>query len=119
MADDYAGYNVLDKWASPSFDAPTREVLDRRLHRIPERRFFSEEEWRLLEAIVERLIPQPDRAEPIPLTPWIDRMLADDIGEGYRFDGEPQLQDAWCSGLAGIDAEARRRFAASLDPEGW
>jgi hypothetical protein len=110
MADDYRGYNVLDKWATPSFDAPTRNVIERRLHVIPERRFFAEDEWRLLDAVAARLIPQPDRASPIPMTPWIDQMLADDVGEGFRFDGEPKMQVAWQLGLAGIEAEARRRF---------
>ncbi len=116
----YSGYDVLDKWASPSFDAKTRGVLAQRLHVLPERRFLTEEEWRLVEAISARLVPQPDRARPIPITPWIDDMLAADRGEGFRHDGAPPMREAWRRGLAAIDAEARRRHAqgfAGLAPD--
>ena len=116
----YPGYDVLDKWASPSFDPKTRGVVARRLHVIPERCFFTEDEWGLVEAITARLIPQPERAVPIPLTPWIDQMLAEGKGDGFRFDGAPVMQEAWRRGLAGIQAEAQRRFArnfAALDPD--
>ena len=109
MKTPYPGYDVLAKWDSPSFDGPTREVLEARLRRIPARRFFSEAEWRLMEAIAARLIPQPDRAEPIPIVPWIDEMLADDRGEGFRHDDMPPLGEAWREALAAIDAEARHR----------
>lgn len=120
MAAGYPGYDVLDKWTSPSFDPKTRGVVTRRLHVIPERSFFTEDEWELVEAIMARLIPQPERAAPIPLTPWIDQMLADGKGEGFRFDGAPVMQEAWRRGLAGIQAEAQRRFSrifAALDPD--
>ena len=33
-------------------------------------------QWALLEAIAARLMPQPDREEPVPIVPWIDEMLA-------------------------------------------
>src|SRR5690242_14441794 len=117
----YPGYDVLDKWETPSFDATTREVVARRLHRIPERRFFTEAEWRLLEAVVARPLPQPDRENPIPITPWIDERLAEGGGEGYRHDNMPPMPEAWRQGLAAIDGEARRRhgrgFAELDSPE--
>ena len=43
---------------------------------VPQRRFLSEEQWALLEAIAARLLPQADREEPVPIVPWIDDMLA-------------------------------------------
>src|ERR1700761_8406791 len=55
MRTPWAGYDVLDKWDSPSFDNITRGVLSQRLHAIPERRFFDGVEFRLLEAISARL----------------------------------------------------------------
>ena len=91
MAERYPGYDVLAKWNSPSFDDPTRSVLSDRLGRVPERSFLSEEAWGLLDAVVGRLIPQPDRADPIAITPWIDAMLAAGRGDGYRHEGEPQV----------------------------
>jgi len=110
----YAGYNVLDKWDSPSFDAPTRAVLDERTRMIPARRFLSEGQWQLVEALVARLLPQPERAEPIPITPWIDDMLCTNRGEGFRHDDVPPAPQAWRTGLAAIDAEAHARHGTSF-----
>ena len=80
----YPGYDVLDKWDSPSWNDQTREVVDQRLREIPERRFLTAEHWSLLEAICARLIPQPDREEPVPIVPWIDEMLHHNRTPGYR-----------------------------------
>lgn len=114
MKTPYPNYDVLAKWDSPSFNPQTREVLTRRLSSVPRRRFFSEDEWRLVEAIVARLVPQPDRAEPIPITPWIDEQLADGRGEGFRHDGMPKAAQAWRLGLAALDGEARRRHGGGF-----
>ena len=111
MKSDYTGYDVLEKWNTPSFDDTTRAVLTARLHAIPQRRFFTEAEWNLLEAIVARLLPQPERADPIPVTPWIDEQLATGRGEGFRHDNMPAMPAAWRAGLASIDAESHRRCA--------
>ncbi|HEX3699863.1 MAG TPA: gluconate 2-dehydrogenase subunit 3 family protein [Phenylobacterium sp.] len=114
MSGDYPGYDVLAKWRTASFDEATRRVVGERLAPPPPRRFLSPEEWRLLEAVVARLIPQPDRAEPIPITAWIDARLAEDKGEGYRDARMPPLRPTWRHGLAGIAAEARQRFDADF-----
>jgi hypothetical protein len=106
----YRHYDVLDKWDSPSFNAVTRRVLAERLYAIPARRFFTEQEWTLLEAITAHLIPQAERAEPIPITPWIDDMLHFDRREGFRHDNMPPPREAWRAGIAAIDNEARRRY---------
>jgi hypothetical protein len=105
----YPGYDVLAKWNSPSFDDSTRRVLTARLDAVPPRRFLDEAEWALLEAVNARLLPQPERTHPIPITPWIDAMLHEDRGEGYRHPGVPPLREAWRRGLAAVQDEARRR----------
>jgi hypothetical protein len=118
MQTPYPKYNVLAKWDSPSFDDKTRRVLADRLHAVPERRFLTVHEWRLVEAISAQLIPQPGRAEAVPITPWIDEHLFAGRGEGFRHDGMPPLRELWREGLAAIDCEARRRYAlgfAELD----
>ena len=120
MSTLYDGYKVLSKWNSPSFDEATREVLTRRLAAPTEPRFFSDEAWRLVEAIAARILPQPERAEPIPLAALIDAFFADGRGQGFREETMPPLHAAWRIGLAGIDAEARRRFQrgfAALAPD--
>lgn len=105
----YPGYDVLSKWDSPSFDDATRAALDKRLNAVPPRRFLTEAEWNLLEALNQRLLPQPERAQPIPITPWIDDMLHEDRREGFRHPDMPPPREAWRRGLAAIDAEARTR----------
>ena len=50
------------KWDSPSFDDATRAVLQRRLHAVPPRRFFTEAEFALLACACARLLPQPRSA---------------------------------------------------------
>jgi hypothetical protein len=105
----YRGYDVLHKWNSESFDDTTRGVLRARLESIPPRRFFTEAEWQLLEALAARILPQPDRAEPVPITPWIDAQLHAGVQEGFRYANMPPQSEAWRRSLAAIDAEARFR----------
>jgi hypothetical protein len=117
----FAGYDVLAKRESPSWNEQTRAVVSRRLHEVPERRFLSTEEWRLLEAVAARLLPQPDRPDdPVPIVPWIDRMLEHNESDGYRYADMPPLREAWRIGLAGIDEESVARHGsrfAALAPE--
>lgn len=110
MADRYPRYDVLAKWDSVSFNDVTRAVLKRRLDDPPPRRFFSEAEWTLMEALCAHLAPAPERGGTVPITPWIDADLEAGRGEGYRQPGVPPLREAWRRGLAGIEAEARAQF---------
>lgn len=115
----YRRYDVLRKWDTPSWNEPTRLVVADRLHHAPERRFFTEREWAVLHAAQARLIPQPDRDEPIPITPWIDAKLHRGQGDGYRFETMPAMEEAWRIGLAALDAEAKAmhgRGFPELDP---
>lgn len=110
MKSPYAPYDVLAKWDTPSFNAVTRAVLTRRMHDIPPRRFFTEADFVLLEAICARLIPQPERETPVPIAPFIDADLHAGRGDGFRHPDTPPDREAWRKGLAGVDAEARRRY---------
>lgn len=103
----YRSYDVLDKWDTPSWNDQTRKVVSKRIDEVPPRRFLSEEEWAVLEAAAARIIPQADRNEPVPIVPWIDEMLHDNAGPGYRYDGMPRLREAWRRGIACIEAESR------------
>ena len=112
----YPGYDVLAKWAGPDWDAPTRRVVRERVQELPPIRFLTADEARLLEAVVHRLLPQPDRdaAEMIPIVPWIDEKLHHDLRDGYRYEELPPLREAWRLGLAGIDESARLIHARSF-----
>lgn len=103
-------YDVLQKWELPSWNEQTRAVVKKRLSEIPERRFLTETEWATLCAVCARLIPQPDRADPVPITPFIDDKLAKNRGDGYRYEGMPPMREAWQQGLRAIDDEARVRW---------
>jgi hypothetical protein len=111
----YSHYDVLSKWDSPSWNDQTREVIRERLHEVPPRRFLSEKQWSLLEAVANRIIPQPDREEPVPITPWIDKMLFDNRGPGYRWADLPPMREAWTRGLDAIAAEAEHRHGKSFE----
>jgi hypothetical protein len=116
----YEGYDVLEKWSSPDWDEATREVVRRRLEAIPPLRFFTADEVRLLDAIVERIVLQPERrgAERVAIVPWIDEKLFHDWRDGYRYEDVPPLREAWRLGLAAVDATAHRqhgRAFADLD----
>lgn len=106
----YPDYDILAKWSSPDWDDQTREVVRRRLEEVPAIRFFTPEEAALLEAVAERIVPQPDRApeERVPIVPFIDERLHEDRRQGYRYDGMPPQREAWRAGLAGIDETARQ-----------
>jgi hypothetical protein len=105
----YPTYNVMAKWDSPSWNEQTRKVVRKRLDELPPRRFFTPEQWSLLESIATRLMPQPDREEPVPIVPWIDDMLHRNRGPGYRYADMPPMRDAWRQGLDAIAAEAHDR----------
>jgi len=111
----YRGYDVLDKWDSPSWNHQTREVVGKRLHIIPQRCFLTREQWSLLEAICERLIPQPEREEPVPIVPWIDDMLHRNHSPGYRYADMPPMREAWRQGLDAIAAEAHNRHGKTFE----
>ena len=110
----YAGYDVLDKWDTQSFNDITRAVLAERLGRVPERRFLEPHLWDLLHAVCDRLVPQPERAAPVPIAPWIDHVLDRNRTNGTRFASMPPQRQAWAIALAAIDREAEIRFGAGF-----
>ena len=111
----YPTYDVLDKRDSPSWNGQTREAERERMEDVPPRRFLNPEEWSLLEAIAGRLVPQPDRDEPVPIVPWIDDMLHHDRGPGYRYADMPPMRAAWWQGLAAIAAAAQNRHGKRFE----
>ena len=110
MTRSYPDYDVLAKWDTVSFDDKTRHVLRKRLGETPPRRFFSEEEWALMEALCARLAPKPKRGGPVPITPWIDARLHEGDTEGYRIEGDPPVAEAWRLGLKAIDEQAKTDY---------
>lgn len=121
MADRYPGYDVLRKRNSPSWNEPTRAVIDRRLAIDPQQhRFFTDAEWDTLQALCGRIVPQPaGRARPVPLAAMLDEKLHTNGRDGYRDARLPPLREAWRRGLAALDAESRARHGCrfhTLEP---
>jgi hypothetical protein len=107
MSERYPGYDVLSKRWTPSWDAVTRRVVDRRMAPPPGPRFFSADEWRTLQAVCARILPQPKGRAPVPLAAYVDLKLHDDVRDGWRRAGMPPPGEAWRRGLAALEAEAQ------------
>jgi hypothetical protein len=106
MTDRYPGYDVLAKRWTQSWNETTRQVIDRRLAVAREARFFSATEWRTLEALCGRIMPQPNDRPPVPLAAYVDQKIADRILDGYRYAQLPPQDEAWRRGLRALDQEA-------------
>ncbi|SKA39187.1 gluconate 2-dehydrogenase subunit 3 family protein [Consotaella salsifontis] len=113
----YPTYDVLGKWDSPSFNDQTRRVVADRLSNPPARRFLEEAEFALLRAVIDVILPQPERDEDrrIPVEAFIDEMLFANRGSGTRYADAPPMREAWRRGLAGIEQEARRRHGKGFE----
>ncbi len=109
----FPGYSTLAKRDTVSWNDATRRVIDKRLQHPPPRRFFSEDEWAILTAVCNRIIPQSG-ADRVPIANFIDQKMAEDDTDGMQRAGEPDMQHMWRSGLAAIDAEAKLRFGQSF-----
>jgi len=116
----YPHFNVLDKWATPDWDDQTRDAIRRRLEQVPTIRFFTEPERRTLEAVVEQILPQPDRTptQKVPIVPWIDKKLFDDTRDGYRRDVLPPQQISWRMAIRGIDETAQALYGMAFSDLG-
>lgn len=100
---------------TPYVSEPTRAALQARLDGTDgEPRFFDRAAFATLAAICARLIPQPDRAQPIPVAIEIDGRLAKGESDGWRYDALPPDADAFRRGLSGIDQTATALFGATF-----
>ena len=110
----YPGYDVEAKRDTLSWNQVTREAIDRRLAISRTPRFFTLDEWTTLEAICDRIMPQPTDRPKVPLPVYVDQKIADDVQDGYRYAVLPPQDEAWRRGLKALDAEARSAFGAAF-----
>jgi hypothetical protein len=110
----YPGFHTLSQ--QDFWDEATRKLVLDRVENVPPIRFFSTEEAKLMEAVVNRLLPQDDREEAyrVPIVPQIDRKLYEKIIPGYRYEDMPPEQEAARLGLQGIQAIAAHLFGKSF-----
>ena len=120
MADRFPGYDVLRKRGTPSWNEKTRQVIDRRLAIPREPRFLTADEFRMLHAIADRIVPQPAIRAPIPVAALVDEKLFVDRSDGYRGATMPREREAWQRGLRAIEAEAQAAHGKPFTAlEGW
>lgn len=105
----YPGYDVLDKRTTPSWDEPTRAVIDQRLAIPNEPRFFNAVEWAAVGPLCACIVPQASARPVVAVAALLDARLFTNTRDGYRDARLPPLQDAWHTGLAALDAESRAR----------
>lgn len=103
----YPGYDVLDKRHTPSWNEATRQAIDRRLAVHPGPRFFTPAEWKTLQAICARILPQPHDRPPVPIAAYVDEKMFLNKIDGYRASPLLPQGDAWRAALAALDATAQ------------
>jgi len=110
----FPGYDVEAKRDTPSWNQATREAIDKRMAISRTPRFFGPDEWTTLEAICDRIMPQPLGRPKVPLPAYVDQKMADDVQDGYRYAVLPPQGEAWRQGLKALDDEARTAFGAAF-----
>jgi hypothetical protein len=70
---------------------------------------FLPDEWLTINAICDRIVPQPKDRPPIPVAALVDEKMAKNRTDGYRHHRLPKMQDAWRRGLRALDQEAQAR----------
>ncbi|HEY1647857.1 MAG TPA: gluconate 2-dehydrogenase subunit 3 family protein [Terracidiphilus sp.] len=106
----YPGYSTLSQ--QESWDEATRNAVVGRVGTVEPIRFFSPDEETMLQAVIDRLLPQDDRIPDrrIPILPAIDARLYTSKLNGYRYEEMPPDQEAYRLGLKAIDEMARKSF---------
>lgn len=94
----------------------TRSVLKERLEREEKKEpvFFDNETFITLRAVCNRLIPQPDSENLVDLAGCLDSILAEDKGNGWRYNDMPPDTEAYKGGLHGIEETSKIMFGAAF-----
>ena len=106
----YPGFDPMHE--SEGWEDRDRALVLSRLHDIPPLHFFTPAEGELLDTVVDRLIPQPDRTadDRVVITPFLDQMLAEDDTDGFRKADMPWDQEVWRQALVGIEQTSEVRY---------
>ena len=110
----YAGYSTLAQ--KKNWEQATQNLIGSRVQKVPAIRFFSGEEATLLEAVIDRVIPQDDRSKDrtIPILPILDERLYENSLNGFRYEDMPPDREAYRLGIKAIEEMARARFGQSF-----
>lgn len=104
---DYDCLEHVEHW-----DELTRKVVVDRVERVPELRFFGDDEAATLRAFCDVVLAQD--AEPrIPVLAFIDQKLAEGNLDGYQYADMPDDRETWRLVARGLDETARASGADS------
>ncbi|WP_321896755.1 gluconate 2-dehydrogenase subunit 3 family protein [Paraburkholderia heleia] len=112
----YPGYDVLAKRDTPSWDGPTRAVIEARVNTPDRARYLAPSQWQTLVALCDTIVPQPGHSEDahdasrVPVAALVEGKLLDDRRDGFRDARLPPLRAAWETGLAALDAESVKAY---------
>ena len=95
------------------WDAATRAVVLARLEAPAPLRFFTQAEAITMEAVVARVMPQEDRTpgRRIPILSGIDKRLAANHIDGYRYEDMPSDQQAYRMAALAFETMAQEEHA--------
>ncbi len=110
----YPGFSTLAQ--QKFWDEATRSLVLKRVNDPPPLRFFSPREAQLMQAVIDRIVPQDDRAadHKIPILNTIDDRLFHNRIDGYRYEDMPPDTEAHRLGLQAIDIIAREAHGKSF-----
>ena len=110
----YPGYSTLGQ--RKNWEDATRKVVVERVEKVPSLRFFSQEEAAVLGAVIDRVMPQDDRAEArtIPILSILDERLFKNALNGFRYEDMPPDQEAYRLATKAIEEMAQARFQQSF-----
>jgi hypothetical protein len=108
----FPDYDVLRKRRTPSWNDKTREVIAHRLAVGTDPKFFTPDEFKTVEALAARIVPQPSTRSAIPVAALVDEKLNLRKQDGYRHAGMPREDEAWRRGLTALDLEAELAYSA-------
>ena len=115
MRNDFYPEGTAERLLQTDFISPqTKRVFEERLNTpvVSEPSFFSKEEFETLQAVANRMLPQPEnRKQKIDITGILDTNFAKHKpGNGWRYDTMPPDEEAMKRGLQATKISSQSRF---------
>jgi hypothetical protein len=110
----YPGFSTLEQ--KTSWDPSTAKIIEHRLNHEDTLQFFMPHEGKILQAVLDRVMPQDDRDERhrIPLLKVIDERLHLKKFAGFINEGTAEEDLAHQMGVQGIESLAIAQFGKSF-----
>ena len=117
MRNDFYPAGTVKALLHSGFVTPqTKAVLEERLQKKERAAppFFDEENFAVLEAVCDCLLPQNEWTPKIPLAMLLEEELATGKGKGWRYHNMPPMKTAMVQGLKGIEEETQQVYKKSF-----